>query len=211
MDVTDEVHIVRIALAANDTHLADQTVLAARRRAQDNPDVATIGAVAAHTAGLRHQSPEDLARAVDLFDDGPRPLALASALEDLGRLAIARGDTPAGTAAFDRALSLWVGSGAEWDSARVRRRLRSLGIRRRLLTAPRPRQGWAALTDSEMKVVQLIAAGQTNREASEQLFISPHTVSSHLRRAFAKLDVNSRAELARLAADNERSDGQGNH
>jgi DNA-binding CsgD family transcriptional regulator/tetratricopeptide (TPR) repeat protein len=207
MDVTDEVHMVRIALAANDTHLAEQTVLAAHRRAQDNPDVATIGAVAAHTAGLRHQSPEDLARAVDLFDDGHRPLALASALEDLGRLAIARGDTPAGTAAFDRALSLWVGSGAEWDSARVRRRLRSLGIRRRLLSAPRPRKGWAALTDSEMKVVQLIAAGQTNREASEQLFISPHTVSSHLRRAFAKLDVNSRAELARLAADQERTDG----
>jgi DNA-binding CsgD family transcriptional regulator len=59
------------------------------------------------------------------------------------------------------------------------------------------------LTDSELKVVRLIAAGRTNREAGEQLFVSPHTVSSHLRRAFAKLDVSSRVELSRLAADHD--------
>ena len=50
----------------------------------------------------------------------------------------------------------------------------------------------------------LIANGLTNREAAERLFISPHTVSTHLRHVFAKLGINSRVELARLALERER-------
>ena len=60
------------------------------------------------------------------------------------------------------------------------------------------------MTDSELTVARLVAQGLTNREVAEQLFVSPHTVSSHLRRVFAKLDINSRIELTRLATDNER-------
>jgi DNA-binding CsgD family transcriptional regulator len=46
-------------------------------------------------------------------------------------------------------------------------------------------------------VVRLIAQGLTNRETAVRLFVSPHTVNSHLRHAFTKLGVNSRVELAR--------------
>ena len=42
-----------------------------------------------------------------------------------------------------------------------------------------------------------------NREVVEQLFVSPHTVSSHLRSIFAKLDINSRLALARIAAEHD--------
>jgi DNA-binding NarL/FixJ family response regulator len=52
-------------------------------------------------------------------------------------------------------------------------------------------------------VVRLVAHGATNRDAAEQLFLSPHTVSSHLRHAFAKLDINSRIELTRVALTEE--------
>ncbi|WP_240439019.1 response regulator transcription factor [Actinosynnema mirum] len=41
--------------------------------------------------------------------------------------------------------------------------------------------------------------GRTNRQVADELHLSPHTASTHLRHAFAKLDVRTRTELARLA------------
>ena len=55
------------------------------------------------------------------------------------------------------------------------------------------------MTDSELAVARLVAGGLSNREVAERLFVSPHTVNSHLRHVFGKLDVNSRVELTRLA------------
>jgi DNA-binding CsgD family transcriptional regulator len=49
-------------------------------------------------------------------------------------------------------------------------------------------------------VAALVANGATNREVAAMLFISPHTVDSHLRHAFSKLGVSSRVQLARLAS-----------
>ena len=59
-------------------------------------------------------------------------------------------------------------------------------------------KGWEALTKSERTVVLLAAEGLTNPEIGKELFISPRTVSTHLERAFSKLGVTSRVELARL-------------
>jgi len=59
--------------------------------------------------------------------------------------------------------------------------------------------GWAALTPAELDVIRVVVAGRTNRQAAAQLFLSPHTVSSHLRHAYAKLGINSRVELVRAA------------
>ena len=52
-------------------------------------------------------------------------------------------------------------------------------------------------------VARLVAQGLTNREVAEKLFVSPHTVSSHLRSVFVKLDINSRLALARIATEHE--------
>jgi DNA-binding CsgD family transcriptional regulator len=57
------------------------------------------------------------------------------------------------------------------------------------------------MTKSELAVAQLVASGLTNREIAERLFVSPHTVNTHLRQVFAKLEVNSRVDLTRLATE----------
>lgn len=105
-----------------------------------------------------------------------------------------------GVERLSEALRLYVKVGASWDAMRVRGRLRALGVRRRLVQPARPETGWESLTDSELLVVRQVAQGLTNREVAGQLFVSPHTVSMHLRHAFTKLGVRSRVELARLVA-----------
>ncbi|MGH8792579.1 MAG: helix-turn-helix transcriptional regulator, partial [Stackebrandtia sp.] len=54
------------------------------------------------------------------------------------------------------------------------------------------------LTPQELQVVRLAADGLTNRDIGARLFLSPRTVGYHLYKAYPKLGVASRAELARL-------------
>ena len=203
IDVTDEPQLVRIALAAGDGRLAEAAAAQAERRAEQNGRVATIVATAAHARGLLTSDIDDLEHAVELFATGPRPLARASAVEDLGVARARAGAVEAAIEAFDGALVLYAEAGASWDAGRVRRRLRDHGVRRRLVARERPENGWAAMTDSELAVARRVAQGLTNREVAEQLFVSPHTVSSHLRSIFAKLDINSRLALTRIADEHD--------
>jgi DNA-binding CsgD family transcriptional regulator len=82
----------------------------------------------------------------------------------------------------------------------VRSRLRALGVRRRIAAAEPETHGWAALTAAEIAVARLVAEGLTNRDVADRLFLSPHTVNSHLRHVFAKLRINSRVELVRFVS-----------
>jgi DNA-binding CsgD family transcriptional regulator len=70
-------------------------------------------------------------------------------------------------------------------------------------------RAWDRLTDSERTVARLVARGLTNREVAAQMFVSPHTVSFHLRKVYRKLGVGSRVELTRLLLiEQERPRGQ---
>ena len=204
MDMADEPQIVRIALATGDRELAESAVADANRRTELCPDIPSLDAIAAHATGLLDGDTDTLAEAVSLFKGSPRSLALAAAYEDLGLAHQRRGTSASTIDALTEALVLFVRAGATRDAARLRSRLRELGVRRRVATADRPSRGWAAMTNSELAVSELVADGLTNREIAERLFISPHTVNTHLRQVFAKLEVNSRVDLTRLATERRR-------
>jgi DNA-binding CsgD family transcriptional regulator len=198
-EIEDDPQMVRIAVAAGDEELAQHTIEQAERRCELNPGVVSVKAAVAHARGLWRNSTYDLETAASLFGTGPRPLATASALEDLGRVQASGGATDDAIASLDRALAISTQAGAGWDAARVRRRLRQLGVRRRIIASKRPATGWEALTTAEASVAQLASEGKTNREIAETLFISPHTVNSHLRHIFDKLGINSRVSLTASA------------
>jgi DNA-binding CsgD family transcriptional regulator len=200
LDVTDPPQLVRIAVAAGDTAMATVATDVAEERSRANPQVAALEGIAAHAHGLLHADVGELEVAVDFLRHSARPLAMTSAVEDLGRLALAAGDRQKAVDSFHQALRAYSELGATWDGARVRGRLRGLGVRTRLPPPKKTQSAWAGLTESELAVVRLVARGLTNREVADRLFVSPHTVGQHLRHVFSKLDINSRVELARLAA-----------
>jgi DNA-binding CsgD family transcriptional regulator len=88
---------------------------------------------------------------------------------------------------------MFTGFGMEAFADRARVELEATG------EYPRKRTHDASheLTPQESQVARLAAEGSTNREIAAQLFISPSTVEYHLRKAFRKLDVKSRTQLAR--------------
>ncbi len=61
---------------------------------------------------------------------------------------------------------------------------------------------WLSLTGAEVRVAGLVASGMTNREAADELLVSPHTVDTHLKHIYTKLDIHSRVELTVLALRN---------
>ncbi|WP_225809786.1 helix-turn-helix transcriptional regulator [Streptomyces spinosus] len=202
VDAGDVVLLVAAALASGQRDVAAAAVEFAEDRARLNPGLPLFAGAAAHARGLFARDADLLAGAAEL-QGSARPLLRARALEDAGVCAAA---ADAGTARsrFEEALGIYTGCGAARDARRVHGRLRKLGIRpagmagAAVLAAPEPE--WRGLTRSELGVVRLIAHGATNREAAERLFLSPHTVNTHLRHAFEKLGVRSRVQLARLYA-----------
>ena len=67
-------------------------------------------------------------------------------------------------------------------------------MRRRVVAVERETTGWGALTVAELAVSDLAAEGMTNKQIAEKLFVSPHTVNTHLRHVFEKLGLRSHEE-----------------
>jgi DNA-binding CsgD family transcriptional regulator len=69
-------------------------------------------------------------------------------------------------------------------------------VRRARGTRKRPSGGWESLTPTELEIVRHTAAGLTNPEIAERMFVSRGTVKVHLSHVYAKLGLRNRSEVA---------------
>ena len=197
--------LARTALAAGEGELAASAARTAQALADAHPGFPALAAAAAHSQGLVRRDPACLAEAAAQHPD---PWARASAAEDLGVLHGRHGDRDQAIHHLKEALGGYRQVGADRDQARIRRRLRKLGIRRRHWSTPRARPvaGWDSLTGTEQAVAGLVAEGLNNNQVAARMYISTHTVAHHLRQAFRKLSIASRVELTRIVIE-QAADG----
>jgi DNA-binding CsgD family transcriptional regulator len=190
----------RVASAAGDAGLRARVLQATEVLELERPVVPLFAAVAAYTRGILECDAQALVAAAEMLESSSRPLLYAAAAEDAGSELARIGHDDEALDQFNAAFDTYMRHQALGDARRVGRELRRLGVERRIVSQPRAKSGWDSLTDAELKVVNLIAQGVTNRAAATQLHLSLHTVKTHVRNAFAKLGINSRAELSRFVA-----------
>ena len=129
-----------------------------------------------------------LARAADAyealglrFDAARSQLALGRAGRRFKQWGLARG-------ALERAAAVFDEIGSPGWAEQARSELARVGARR-----PTPT---GELTETERRTAELAAAGMSNKEIARELFVTVHTVEVHLSRAYAKLGIRSRGQLA---------------
>jgi DNA-binding NarL/FixJ family response regulator len=143
------------------------------------------------TLGVALRVHGDLAEAIGVLEPGPARYELALALADHGARLRRSGQRTQAREPLLRALDLAERTGAAGLAAEVKRELLAAGARprRTALTGP------DALTAGERRVAALAADGASNRQIAEHLFVTQATVETHLRHAFRKLNITSRADL----------------
>jgi DNA-binding CsgD family transcriptional regulator/tetratricopeptide (TPR) repeat protein len=165
----------------------------------------------------------------DIAREHSSDLMLTLAAQADGAVAIAEEDAQHALLALRRALHLWQELEAPYDAARVRVLIASacravgdadtaaleldvaretfvrLGARPDVALvdeiAGRGRRDGYGLTSRELEVLQLVAAGKSNRDVAGALVISERTVARHVQNIFAKLGVSSRAAASVFAAE----------
>jgi DNA-binding CsgD family transcriptional regulator len=188
----------RVASAAGDAGLRARVLQAIDLLERERPAIPLFTAVAGCARGILERDAQALVAAAEVLESSSRPLLYAAAAEDAGSELARIGHADEALDQFNAAFDTYMRHEALADARRVGRELRRLGVERRIVSQPRAKTGWDSLTDSELKVINLIAQGVTNRAVAAQLHLSLHTVKTHIRNAFAKLGINSRAELTRF-------------
>jgi class 3 adenylate cyclase/DNA-binding CsgD family transcriptional regulator len=190
---------VRMCVATGD-HQRAASLLPAIEDQASAVDTPFMQGQALRCRGLVEQNPDTLVRAVALYRQCPRPLELAAVCEDAGVLLASTGRLEEAVPLWNEAIELYEGLGAERGVARLGAHLRERGIKRGTRRRHvRATSGWESLTETEHKVTGLVAQRLSNPEVAERLYISRHTVESHLKHIYRKLGLSSRRELAAVA------------
>jgi DNA-binding CsgD family transcriptional regulator len=162
--------------------------------------------VALRAAGLVAEDGERLGlleEAVARLQISPAQLELARALVALGAAQHGAGQRTTARETLRLSLDIAHHAGARRLAGVARAALVAAGARPR-----RPAvRGADALTPSERRVAELAEQGMTNREIAQALFVSTKTVEFHLRNAYFKLRIRSRAELGDALRDGRFASG----
>jgi DNA-binding CsgD family transcriptional regulator len=169
-----------------------ERLLSALERAMRDPVTA---ALVARCRGAAAAARGDLAAAEDHLavalarhgEVSPMPVEIGRTLLVLGGVQRRMKQRAAARSMFSQAVELFEAAGAVVWAERARAELRRISGRQ---------PGPVRLSETESRVVRLVARGLSNREAAAELFVTVRAVESTLTKAYAKLGVRSRTELA---------------
>lgn len=147
--------------------------------------------------GSSEAAVERLREAAEVLAAGPSPLEHARALLDLGAALRRAGWDRDARDPLREAAATAAEIGARGIAGRANEELVASGA------SPRPeaKGGVASLTPSELRVARMVAAGMSNREVAEALFLARRTVETHLTHTYSKLGISSRRELPAALGD----------
>ncbi|HEX6026647.1 MAG TPA: AAA family ATPase [Solirubrobacter sp.] len=189
--------LVRLALALDERDVATEVADTVAAGVALASDVLTVRSLALRCRGLVDGDVEAMIEAVALARQAPLLVEHAGACEDAARLLAHGGRRDESAAMLTEALDRYERAGATAWARRARAQLRALGVRPGARgSRQRPASGWESLTATERAVSLLVAQGLTNGAVARRLYMSPHTVNTHLRHVFAKLGVANRVGLA---------------
>jgi DNA-binding CsgD family transcriptional regulator len=171
--------------------LAEEHLGLAERVGLAEPLAAGLRALALTTG--RAEAISTLERAVDLLGDGPEHLERVRVLVELGSVHRRANRRAAAADPLRLALDQADRGGMLRGARRARAELQAVGVRPRRTALT----GVEALTPAEHQVAGLAARGFSNPEIAQQLYVTRRTVETHLTHVFQKLELTSRAQLAR--------------
>jgi DNA-binding CsgD family transcriptional regulator len=189
-----------LALAAmGDGERAQEMALDDLEQARRWGAASRIG-VALRAAGLAAgaaASVDRLSEAVRVLERSPARLEQARALTDLGAARRRANQRSEARNVLRAGLALANRCGARALAERAGIELRSAGDR----SSSPDEAGMQQLTVSERRVAELAAAGHSNPEIAQSLFVTRKTIETHLGHVYRKLGISGRGELGPLLAD----------
>jgi DNA-binding CsgD family transcriptional regulator len=170
-----------------------QVDLEARGRALGRPWAVATGlrcrALIAAVEGRSGDALADLREALEAHERLPQPFDRARTLLVLGATQRRAKQRAEARGSLEAALAVFEELGAVLWAEKARAEIARLGGRRASHSDE--------LTETERRIAELAGDGRSNREIAAELFVSERTVEANLTRAYRKLGVRSRTELAR--------------
>ena len=199
--------LVDVQLAQNDVESAARSVGRLESLAGKRPSVPFVVASAALARGrvclARHDSEAAACfrHALGIFGRAQAPVQVAHVRLELAR-ALAAQNPDVAAAEATAALDAYRRLGAHRHADAAAALLRRLGV------PTRPGARGSDLTERERQVLALVAAGLSNGEIADRLYLSRKTVEHHVSRVFTKLGVRNRTEAARRVAQTRTESGR---